>query len=398
MKFQELKGQAIVLFVLLTITFLAYSSQIGILWSYLGGATLHTALILIPFNVFVIMVYINYALTCLTDPGTVPPNWIPLQQHHLEVKRSTHTPRFCKSCNNYKPPRSHHCSSCGQCVLKMDHHCPWINNCVGFANYCHFIRFLVYVEISAIYLLVLLGCRLTPIIQHNSLPATLPTYSEWILIALNLLLCVLVIVGVAILSGYHIYCITTNTTTIEGWEKGKSLTLKSMGTVHDVMYPYDQGILNNINSVLGRQPLLWFWPRRMEGTGLSFPINIKHLHTKGNTVAAPRMTLEEDEEDYDDDEMNDKRSSRHSTWTTHTNESYHHHHDMLEMEDITQVSPTHQHHSTNLRSKASTSTLHQPPTTPGSILTFASAASTLVDSRRPSLPYNSYNRNSKSYY
>lgn len=153
------------------------------------------------------------------------------QQHPFEVKRSTHAPRFCKTCNNYKPPRSHHCRSCGKCVLKMDHHCPWINNCVGFANYCHFIRFLIYVEICAIYLLTLLGCRLTSIVQHTSSPATT---TEWILLGLNLFLCVLVLIGVAILSGYHVYCITTNTTTIEGWEKGKSLTLKSMGTVHNV--------------------------------------------------------------------------------------------------------------------------------------------------------------------
>ncbi|KAI7888111.1 DHHC palmitoyltransferase-domain-containing protein, partial [Mucor mucedo] len=63
-------------------------------------------------------------------------------------------PRFCKTCNNYKPPRTHHCSSCNQCILKMDHHCPWVNNCVGFANYCHFFRFLVYVDLCTIYLFV----------------------------------------------------------------------------------------------------------------------------------------------------------------------------------------------------------------------------------------------------
>jgi hypothetical protein len=76
MTLKEIKGQVIVLLVTAIITFVAYSSQIGILWSFFGGATLHTALILIPFNVFVIMIYINYALTCLTDPGTVPPNWV----------------------------------------------------------------------------------------------------------------------------------------------------------------------------------------------------------------------------------------------------------------------------------------------------------------------------------
>ncbi|KAI8338467.1 DHHC palmitoyltransferase-domain-containing protein [Chlamydoabsidia padenii] len=388
MTWKEVKGQVIVFFVTIMITFIAYSSQIGILWSFLGGATLHTALILIPFNVFIIMIYINYALTCLTDPGTVPENWIPQQQHqHLEVKKSTHAPRFCKTCNNYKPPRSHHCSTCKRCVLKMDHHCPWINNCVGFANYCHFIRFLVYVEISSIYLVTLLGCRLTNIMQYQQ--QSFVSSTEWTLLGINLALCGVIIIGVAILSGYHVYCIATNTTTIEGWEKGKSLTLKSMGTVRDVMYPYDQGVMNNIKFVLGRQPLFWFWPRQMEGSGLSFPINITHLHTKGNTVTTRTTTS-------DDMDNDDKRSSVYSTWTTHTDYTQYnnmaddHARDSMAMDNITRIEPVHQHLSV-LRSKPSTTTLHTP-TTPGSIMTFASTASTLVDpkSRRPS--------DSKSYY
>lgn len=37
------------------------------------------------------------------------------------------------------------------------------------------------------------------------------------------------------MSGYHVYCLTTNTTTIEGWEKGTALTMKShSGKISDV--------------------------------------------------------------------------------------------------------------------------------------------------------------------
>jgi palmitoyltransferase len=43
-------------------------------------------------------------------------------------------------------------------------------------------------------------------------------------------------VTVGILTSYHVYCITTNTTTIEGWEKGRSLTIKGMGKIQNVMY------------------------------------------------------------------------------------------------------------------------------------------------------------------
>jgi palmitoyltransferase len=158
------------------------------------------------------------------------------------------------------------------------------------------------------------------------------------------------------------------------------------------MYPYDQGVMNNIKFVLGRQPLFWFWPRQMEGSGLSFPINITHLHTKGNTVTIEPVEL-------DDINNDDKRSSVYSTWTTHTNYTQYsgggdgghdNGHDTVAMDHVTQVEPSHQHLSA-LRSKPSTTTLHTP-TTPGSILTFASTASTLVDprTRRPS--------DSKSYY
>ena len=43
--------------------------------------------------------------------------------------------RYCKQCDQIKPPRAHHCSICGQCVMRMDHHCPWVGRCVGHNNY-----------------------------------------------------------------------------------------------------------------------------------------------------------------------------------------------------------------------------------------------------------------------
>ena len=52
--------------------------------------------------------------------------------------------KFCKICNEFKPPRAHHCSMCERCVFRMDHHCPWVGNCVGLMNHKKFLLFLIY--------------------------------------------------------------------------------------------------------------------------------------------------------------------------------------------------------------------------------------------------------------
>ncbi len=53
-------------------------------------------------------------------------------------------PRWCKKCNAWKPPRSHHCSMAGACVLKMDHYCVWMGNTIGLLNYRSFVLFLAW--------------------------------------------------------------------------------------------------------------------------------------------------------------------------------------------------------------------------------------------------------------
>ncbi|KAM3588530.1 hypothetical protein VKS41_000973 [Umbelopsis sp. WA50703] len=62
--------------------------------------------------------------------------------------------KWCKTCQCWKPDRTHHCSICDECVLKMDHHCPWVNGCVGYNNYKFFIQFLCYTTLTSCWMLI----------------------------------------------------------------------------------------------------------------------------------------------------------------------------------------------------------------------------------------------------
>lgn len=64
---------------------------------------------------------------------------------------------YCKkhSCDNFRPPRTHHCSKCQRCVERMDHHCIWLNRCVGYGNHKPFVLFLIYfLTLDALYLVM----------------------------------------------------------------------------------------------------------------------------------------------------------------------------------------------------------------------------------------------------
>ena len=64
--------------------------------------------------------------------------------------------KFCTTCQEVKPPRSHHCALCGRCVMKMDHHCPWTGNCIGLKNHKVFWLFLFYSAIGLLSMAIVL--------------------------------------------------------------------------------------------------------------------------------------------------------------------------------------------------------------------------------------------------
>ncbi|XP_014676703.1 PREDICTED: palmitoyltransferase ZDHHC6-like [Priapulus caudatus] len=80
----------------------------------------------------------NFFLGLYDGPGFVKFGWKPAD------KNAERYLQYCKVCEGYKAPRSHHCRKCQRCVMKMDHHCPWINTCVGHRNHARFIYFLLF--------------------------------------------------------------------------------------------------------------------------------------------------------------------------------------------------------------------------------------------------------------
>ncbi|CAO3591480.1 unnamed protein product [Absidia cylindrospora] len=296
----SIPGQVFVVGVLLLISTIAYSSQYFIFIPALQDSlTLSGFQVLVPFNIFVLLIYYNYYLAVTTNPGKIPSNWKPPafitelsnNKESNPDQPMTTPPRFCKTCQLYKPPRTHHCRYCHCCVLKMDHHCPWINNCVGIYNYPHFIRFIFFVNLSCTYVLVLLIWRTRCImdaIRHFRFDAE-PTTTEVIFLVINFVLSIVVLFSVGILGGYHLYCLLRNQSTIEAWERGKVETLIRRRKIPPFDYPFSFGVYKNICSVLGNNPLLWLWPTRngATGDGLIFEVPT-HIDPRSQHFWPPR--------------------------------------------------------------------------------------------------------------
>ncbi|KAJ7070731.1 zf-DHHC-domain-containing protein [Mycena amicta] len=265
-------GLLVVNFVLLLICFIAYSSQIFVIWPWYGRTvSVELISLLLPFNILVGMLLWNYFLSVTTDPGRVPENWKPdTNADGYEVKKLTGGPRHCRMCDRPKPPRTHHCRQCKRCVLRMDHHCPWINNCVGHFNHGHFIRFLFFVDLACSYHLAMVWRRV-----YTSLGSRYwdePDPIEMIFMILNLITCVPVLLCVGIFSLYHFNAVLNNTTTIERWEKDKVATMVRRGRIQEIKFPYNIGTRRNIDSILGKNAWLWCWPTRTPGSGLKYEI------------------------------------------------------------------------------------------------------------------------------
>ncbi|XP_078445862.1 putative protein S-acyltransferase 14 isoform X1 [Wolffia australiana] len=229
--------------------------------------------VLVLFHFLLIMLLWSYFSVVLTDPGSVPSNWrpamdeergdtIPLtNSEYGNPNLTTQQPlslsdalnsrlRYCRKCNQVKPPRCHHCSVCGRCVLKMDHHCVWVVNCVGALNYKFFLLFLFYTFLETTLVTVSLLPQFIGFFSDDELPGSPGALATTFLaFVLNMAFAVSVL-GFLIM---HVSLVSGNTTTIEAYEK--KTTPK---------WRYDLGRKKNFEQVFGTDKAFWFIPRYSE--------------------------------------------------------------------------------------------------------------------------------------
>ncbi|KAI0333694.1 zf-DHHC-domain-containing protein [Cubamyces sp. BRFM 1775] len=210
--------------------------------------------------------------------------------------------KWCKKCDAPKPERAHHCGSCGRCVLKMDHHCMWLGHrCIGHRTHASFVHFLICISVLAAYVAILCASVVYWAFTHPmAIDETTPVHA--ILLAFYGL-----VIGMVIgsFTGYHIYLITTNQTTLESlspfWllrhipplpDNADSRKLSNPPLEHELSFEqrmlvrdahrhirlYDVGWRNNWAQVFGwSRP--WGWVHRLViggscmGDGRSFPRN-----------------------------------------------------------------------------------------------------------------------------
>ncbi|PNY24883.1 Palmitoyltransferase [Tolypocladium capitatum] len=252
--------------VCLLIAFLSYFSQYIFHYSTLDpGPPSRTETVV--FNTLLLCLWYSYFKAVTVDPGRyVFPHQV------IEAEGS-----WCKKCSAPKPPRAHHCRHCGRCIPKMDHHCPWTRNCVSMTTFPHFLRFLVYANVSLWTLWKLLWQRFYALWEARHLPAYLgPSVEGLIALALTSLICLFTTLALGIMLITTVKTWLFNCTMIEGWELDRHEAAIDRGgrdwwditgpdgekfRFERVEFPYDIGFFANMAQAMGTFNVpLWFFP------------------------------------------------------------------------------------------------------------------------------------------
>lgn len=203
----------------------------------------------------------NYYKAITTHPGRPPPTMhvpanmemlMKMEQRNIASGKVKGWSKYCKKCVFVKPERSHHCQICGYCVLKMDHHCPWINNCVGHYNYRYFLKFMLYLHVASLFVIIIVG------IAWMGKPNKRAVLTHEDGVVLGAVLCLSAYFAILILGGLHTFLVLTNQTTIELYHNRKQTELyQKRGDVY--RNPYNLGMLRNFHSVFGAGSSWFTW-------------------------------------------------------------------------------------------------------------------------------------------
>lgn len=236
--------------------------------------------------------------------------------------------RYCRTCNSYKPDRSHHCSVCRRCILKMDHHCVFVNNCISFYNYKFFICFITYAFLGCLFVTVITFPTFADIISlktshiislsNTEKPSAIShfiygTHAPWRVASslfansvadpfllrplfaklssaphLSPFLRTIVLIGYISASAFsfaliifialHYYLVSKGRTTIEMYEMTDPIRAPRVAQ-------YDLGLRRNFKSVCGSVPFCWLFPVRayIDGDGVSYQRRVSS-HTNMSVV------------------------------------------------------------------------------------------------------------------
>ncbi|CAL8382376.1 palmitoyltransferase ZDHHC6 [Gadus morhua] len=233
-----------------------------------------------------VLILYNYFNAMFVGPGYIPLDWKPDGQQESQYLQ------FCRVCQGFKPPRSHHCRKCNRCVMKMDHHCPWINNCCGHQNHAYFTSFLILAPLGCSHAAIIFVMTMyTQLYERISfgwstvkidmsaprrvqplMPFSVPAFAAT-LFALGLALGTTIAVGM--LFFIQMKVILRNKTSIEAWieEKAKD-RIQYYQTGEEFIFPYDLGgRWENFKQV-------FTWSGTPRGDGVQWPVHPKcHQHT-----------------------------------------------------------------------------------------------------------------------
>jgi len=261
----KLQGSLPILFVLMLLMML-YNAFV---FAYMPAAGIaFTSPTSMVFHAFVFLVLASFVQAVRTDPGGVPAGkrWRTQGRPPPEVgqrKRGSDEARWCRKTEAYKPDRAHYCRALRRVVLRMDHHCPWLGNTVGFANHKFFILFLLYAGSAC----GVLGLGIVELLVH----ATLPALTTFLLIGAEGLTLLLSSILVPFFL-FHFWLLARNMTTIEFCEMMRERDSGADQDEAGSSSAYDIGLLANISSVMGTNPLTWWAPvGGPAGDGVRFP-------------------------------------------------------------------------------------------------------------------------------